>query len=349
MAQNKEKIFFQSAGYLQLNSLLHQGKHSKIFILVDENTKLHCLPVFLEHFKHDFQLLEIPSGEEFKNIESTQFLWQKLTDFGADRKSLLINLGGGVVTDIGGFVALTFKRGLKFVNVPTTLLGMVDAAIGGKTGIDFNGLKNQIGIISLPEMVLIDSVYLKTLPKREFISGMAEVYKYGLIADEDLWSQLANSDLNAIDDSFIQKSAEIKDQIVTEDVNENGLRKILNFGHTLGHAIETHFLNKAENQRLLHGEAVAIGMIMASHLSHQILGLSKEKLDKITSVLLKGFPKIELDESDIQSALTLLKHDKKNYNHQINFVLIKDIGQAVYDCQVTENQIHNAISYYLKQ
>lgn len=347
MLQHQISIFFGQEAYTELHSFLTQVTHSKVFVLVDENTQQHCLPLFKSHFQQDFEVMQISSGENFKNIDSTQQLWQELTDKGADRKSILINLGGGVITDIGGFVALTFKRGIKFINIPTTLLGMVDAAIGGKTGIDFNGLKNQIGIISQPEMVLIDVEYLKTLPKREMISGMAEVYKYGLIADEQLWDSLINMNPWEVDEKVIKRAAEIKKQVVSEDVNETGLRKTLNFGHTLGHAIETHFMSKPLDKQLLHGEAVAVGMIMAAHLSYQTQGFPEKGLDEITKVLISNYQKIELSDLDIESVFELLKHDKKNLNGKINFVLLKDIGKSVWDCQVSDEQVFKSIEYYL--
>ena len=343
-----ETIFYDLESYNQLQSYLIQIKPSTVFVLVDENTHKHCLPILKNHLQYDIQTIEIPAGESFKNIETVQKIWQNLTDLGADRKSLLINLGGGVLTDMGGFVALTFKRGMKFINIPTTLLGMVDAAIGGKTGIDFNDLKNQIGIIAPPEMVLIDPTYLQTLSARELISGMAEVFKYGLIADENLWKKLMDFDGNHIDPEIIYTSAEIKKNVVAQDPFEDGLRKSLNFGHTLGHAIETYFMTKSNSQRLLHGEAIAIGMIMAVHLSYQTQGFASAKMDEIKSVLLKFYTPIQLEENDIRDILNLLKHDKKNFKNQINFVLLESISDVIWDCQVSEIQIRNAIAYYLK-
>ena len=343
-----ESIFYNQESYQKLQNYIELSNPSSVFVLVDEHTRVHCLPILKNHFQHNFQLLEIPAGESFKNIETVQKLWQKLTDLGADRKSLLINLGGGVLTDMGGFVALTFKRGMSFINIPTTLLGMVDAAIGGKTGIDFNDLKNQIGIIAPPEMVLIDPEYLKTLSSREFMSGMAEVFKYGLIADETLWNKLIQFDGNHLDPHFIFTAAEIKKNIVIQDPFENGIRKSLNFGHTLGHAIETYFMSKASDTRLLHGEAIAVGMVMAAHLSHQTLDLPLLKTAEIKRILQKFYKPIFLNTNDILHILELLKHDKKNFKDQINFVLLRNIGDVLWDCQVTEFQIRKAIAYYLE-
>lgn len=329
----------------ELHQFLSQQTHSEVFILVDQNTKIHCLPLFAQHFKPDYIVLEIAAGEHHKNIETTQFLWQQLTELGADRHSVLINLGGGVITDIGGFVALTFKRGMRFINIPTTLLGMVDAAIGGKTGIDFNGLKNQIGIIAQPDMILIIPEFLSTLPNRELHSGLAEIYKYALIDDEDFWTQIAeNKSVNL--EFMIQKSIEVKEKVVSEDPQEKGLRKILNFGHTLGHAIETHFLTKSKEKQLLHGEAVAVGMIMASHLSYQKLVFDVKKLYQISSFLNNKFTKTPLNQTDIDAIFDNLKHDKKNKNGVLQFVLLEEIGKAKWDVQVTDDEILKAIMYY---
>ena len=239
---------------------LHVGKnnYSRIFLLVDENTRAHCLPIFEKKYKHRIDaILEIPSGEENKNINTCQKVWQALSNNNGDRKSLLINLGGGVLTDLGGFVASTFKRGIDFINIPTTLLSMVDASIGGKTGIDLGPLKNQIGVINQPQMVLIFPEFLKTVEERQIKSGYAEMLKHGLIKDLEYWSQLKETPDYTVP-HFIQKSIALKNEVVMQDPTEQGLRKILNFGHTLGHAIESYFLEDPSKKTLLHGEAIAI-------------------------------------------------------------------------------------------
>lgn len=336
-------------GWKSIEDLHHffsQHTHSKIFILVDQNTKLHCLPLFDQYFEKEYAVIEIPAGEHFKNIDTIQFLWQQLTEQGADRQSVLINLGGGVITDIGGFTALTFKRGMYFINIPTTLLGMVDAAIGGKTGIDFNGLKNQIGIIAQPTFILLIPEFLATLPQRELNSGMAEVYKYALIDDKDFFYQIFNDDDNNFE-MLIQKSVGIKDKIVSKDPFEKGLRKILNFGHTLGHAIESHFLTKPTDKQLLHGEAIAFGMIIAAHLSYQKTGLKKNELLDISHFLFKKYQSISLSNEDITAIFEYLKHDKKNKNGVFHFVLLEEIGKAKWDIQVSNDEILKSIKYYL--
>ncbi|VAW25421.1 3-dehydroquinate synthase, partial [hydrothermal vent metagenome] len=243
---NNYYVNFQSDAYLKLNEFISTYKPSTLFILVDENTNSHCLPILLQEIATPItiEIIEIESGEENKNLETCTGVWNALTELGADRKSLILNLGGGVITDLGGFVASTFKRGIAFINIPTTLLSMVDASVGGKTGVDLGVLKNQIGLFSDPEMVLIDSRYLETLPKRELRSGLAEIIKYGLTYDTKVWNNINEFKELNINElvPLIYRSIEIKNEITTKDPREAGLRKVLNFGHTLGHAIESYFL-----------------------------------------------------------------------------------------------------------
>ena len=272
-------------------------------------------------------------------------VWGELSSLGADRKSILINLGGGVLTDLGGFVASTFKRGIDFINIPTTLLSMVDASIGGKTGVDFGSLKNQIGVINQPQMVLIFPEFLKTLERRQVTSGFAEMLKHGLIKDQAYWESLKTS-LNYTHADCIQKSIAIKNDVVMEDPTEQGLRKILNYGHTLGHAIESYFLKNPEKQTLLHGEAIAIGMILEGYLSHELKGLSKLSLDDIKTTFLNHFEKIDFSEEDIKIIVDLLQHDKKNTHGNVNFVLLQDIGSTVLDVKVPTDLFEKAFAYY---
>ena len=243
--------------------------------------------------KGKFEIIEIEDGEINKNFETCSGVWNALSELGADRKSLLINLGGGVVTDLGGFVASTFKRGIRYINVPTTLLSMVDASVGGKTGVDLGNLKNQIGVINQPEMVLIISSFLKTLPKDEMRSGLAEILKHGLISSEEYWNKAnALSELTLEDlDDLIEESVEIKKEVVTQDPFEKNIRKTLNYGHTLGHAIESYCLTSKSREKLLHGEAVAIGMILATYISKELEGFPENKLQDITHKILDIFGK----------------------------------------------------------
>lgn len=284
-----DSVFYGQDGYSRLNDLLEEEKPSKVFILVDRNTHELCLFRFLQKIKVEFQteVIEIEAGEEFKHLQTCEGVWNALSELEADRKSLLINLGGGVVTDLGGFVASTFKRGIKFINIPTTLLSMVDASVGGKTGVDLGNLKNQIGVINQPEMVLIDSTYLETLSALEMRSGLAEILKHGLIADEMYWEKVSRlSELNLSDlDDIIRKSVEIKGAIVEKDPFEQNIRKTLNYGHTLGHAIESYCLTHSQKKKLLHGEAIAAGMILETYLSVKLQGFPENKLQQVTEII----------------------------------------------------------------
>lgn len=329
-----------------LNQHVANRKYSKIFLLVDENTKKHCLPIFKTFFDGPIgSVLEIESGEENKHIQTCLQLWEDLSNLDGDRKSLLINLGGGVLTDMGGFVASTFKRGIDFINVPTTLLSMVDASIGGKTGVDLGSLKNQIGVINQPQMVLIFPEFLKTLDPRQTKSGYAEMLKHGLIQDKAYWKDLTEKN-NFTDPSCIQRSIAIKNEVVLQDPTEQGLRKILNFGHTLGHAIESYCLENQDKKTLLHGEAIAVGMILEGYLSHELRGLSKLSLDEIKKGFLKYFEKVDFTEDDIDTILQLLKYDKKNSHGNVNFVLLQAIGEAVTDIKIPEELFQKAFAYY---
>lgn len=333
-----------------LDSNIQLLKPSKIFVIVDENTEVHCLPYFSKKFKSisQFTVLLINSGENNKNIATCLVTWEKLSNMGADRGSLIINLGGGVVTDLGGFAASTFKRGIPFINIPTSLLAMVDASIGGKTGVDLGHIKNQIGIVQLPELVLIETSFLDTLPHTQLLSGMAEMIKHGIIQGESCWKEIKSMDPNNKQEfeKLIWESIQIKNGIVLEDPLEKGKRKILNFGHTLGHAIESHFLDDKKKTPLLHGEAIAIGMILAAYISSEILDLETEKLSDISQHILSLFPKQSFTENDIEHIQNLTIYDKKNRNGKVLFVLMKDFGKFFIDCTVDKHLIINAFDYY---
>ena len=341
-------IYFNESGYEILNQHLKKERYSKIFLLTDENTHRDCLPVFLASLETNLEveIIEMEVGELHKTIDTCIQVWHALSELGADRRSLMINLGGGVVTDLGGFVASTFKRGIDFIHVPTSLLAMVDASVGGKTGVDLGNLKNQIGVINQPKMILVMSGFLTTLEKRQLSSGFAEMFKHGLISSERYWSDLKDVKLHDSLDPYIYRSVLIKNKIVLEDPTEKNLRKILNFGHTLGHAIESHFLQKDESEALLHGEAIAIGMIMEGYLSHRLTGLGSHQLEDLKNTLLERFRKVEITEEDKHAIISLLKFDKKNSHGFINFVLLKRIGEAVIDQQVPEDLFLEAFTYY---
>ena len=340
-------VYFKQEGYNELNELIQRKKYSSIFLLVDENSLEHCYPKFFPLLKVDdkIEIIEIKSGEIHKNIDTCLNVWNELTKRNADRKSLLISLGGGVITDLGGFVASTYKRGIDFVNIPTTLLSMVDASIGGKTGVDLGVVKNQIGMFVNPELVIVDSLYLTTLDEREKRSGMAEVMKYGLIYDHKVLHKLKNiNDLNIND--LIHRSIEVKNEIVLQDPKENSMRKILNFGHTLGHAIESYFLESEEKDNLTHGEAIAIGMVCESYLSNKLLQFPKEKVTEVKNIVKNIYKKVTIETNDYQYIVNLLKHDKKNTAGQVNFVLLNDYEQYQLDCNVSEKLIIESIEFY---
>lgn len=341
-----EKVYFGNEAFTVLEGLIRKGKYSAVFVLTDTNTSRDCLPVLRGRIPST-PLTEItmPAGEIHKHIGTCSVLWQKLVELGADRHSLLLNLGGGVVTDLGGFVAATFKRGIDFVQIPTSLLAMVDAAIGGKTGVDLGPLKNQVGVIEAARAVCILPEFLNTLSERQLVNGSAEMYKHGLIASRSHWEGLKQFPLpTGIE--WIQESARIKMKIVASDPSERGLRKILNFGHTLGHAVETHFLLKNSESAWLHGEAIACGMILEAFLSSRVLGLPERELDDITKTLLNRFPRIDIETTDKQSIIDFLTHDKKNINGQVRFVLLEHMAIPRWDCQVSLDQLHEAFSYY---
>ncbi|WP_010227677.1 3-dehydroquinate synthase [Gillisia marina] len=345
-------IFYAENGYSELSDYLKYSNPSLIFVLVDSNTHDNCLNIFLQQLETEItiEVIEMEAGEEHKNIETCSGIWETLSELGADRKSIMLNLGGGVVTDLGGFVASTFKRGIPYINIPTSLLAMVDASVGGKCGVDLGNLKNQIGVINQPEMVLIDSNYLTTLPANEMRSGLAEILKHGLIASEEYWDKATNLEALSLEDldSLIIESIEIKSKIVKQDPTEENIRKTLNYGHTLGHAIESYFLTNPNKTTLLHGEAIAAGMIMATYLSNELCGFPKNKLNTVTQKINEFFPKINLLEEDYEIVINLLKFDKKNSHGNINFVLLKNFGESELDVIVPNNKLIEAMNYYLK-
>jgi 3-dehydroquinate synthase len=339
---NGYSVIFNNEGYYELNKIISENNYSTLFIIVDSITNDVCLPKLLPLIETEsrIEIIEFEAGEINKNIETCIQIWNVLTELGADRKSLIINLGGGVVSDLGGFVASTFKRGIDFITIPTTLLAMVDAAIGGKTGIDLGNLKNQIGVINNPQLVVIDSDYLETLPQIEMRSGLAEILKHGLIFNKLYWKQFL--DLSKLDfndfDTIIYDSIKIKNEIVTNDPKEKGIRKALNFGHTLGHAIESYFLEHNSKNNLLHGEAIAIGMILESYISMTKNLISKAEYLEVKTTIKSIFEEVNFDKNDIISIVDLLIHDKKNENGKIKFVLLNGIGDFIIDQEV-ENEI----------
>ena len=340
------EVIFGVTCWETLNSWVNTHHYSTIFVLTDTNTKVHCLPNFRRNATFEYAELQMPAGEEHKHITTCVSLWESLSDLGADRKSLLINLGGGVVTDLGGFVACTFKRGIDFINIPTSLLAMVDASVGGKTGIDLGPLKNQVGIIEEPKMVLVDTDFLGTLPENEYRSGYAEMLKHGLIHEPTYFETLSSFlDRDAIL-PHIHHSVSVKANVVSEDPYEHGLRKILNFGHTLGHAIESHFLLSPNKKRLLHGEAIAIGMVLEGFLSAKLTGLPLVDAKRIKSVFGEIYPAVSFDTETIAAVISLLTHDKKNENGNVLFVLLEEIGKPTWNQSVSDELILKSFDFY---
>lgn len=331
-----------------LHQFLEGKYYSKIFVIVDTLTRKHCYPL-VKPLLPSHQVIGVKNGEENKNLNSCTEIWADMTRANADRHALVINLGGGVIGDMGGFCASVYKRGVDFIQIPTTLLSQVDASVGGKLGIDFEGLKNHLGVFTLPKTVLIDPVFLQTLSERELRSGFAEIIKHCLIADAEMWKKIIQHNLNEQPlEKLIEHSVSIKDKVVTEDPTEKGLRKILNFGHTLGHAVETHFLAKSKNKKLLHGEAIAVGMIMESYLSYKKEMLTLSELENIAKYIISVYGKVLIAEPDIQPVLLLTRQDKKNKGKQINFSLIDQIGSCQFDIRVTDKEMKAAIEYYRK-
>lgn len=337
--------FLTPATRTQLADFLQNRAFSKVVVLADENTLRLCYPLLRPQLPpHD--LIEIKSGEEHKNLQTCAEIWQKMTELQLDRWAVLVNLGGGVIGDMGGFCASVFKRGIPFVNVPTTLLAQVDASVGGKTGIDFNGFKNQLGLFREPREVFIYPEFLQTLPPRELKSGYAEVVKHWFIADETMFLQQRHIGLFTENwTEIIQHSIQIKERIVAADPLEAGLRKVLNFGHTIGHAIESFFLENPE-QKLLHGEAVAVGMICESYISVKQKLLQQEELDRIETFILSIYEKVKLKPEDISKIAQLTLQDKKNSSGSINCTLLNGIGKAVYDKPVSVTEIEESLRYY---
>ena len=349
--RNKINITLGEEGLINLPEQLLENDYSGLFVLVDINTKTHCLPSFISQTGLDqVKILVMEAGEQNKNLQTCKKLWEKLSDMGADRNSALINLGGGVVTDLGGFVSCTFKRGIDFYNIPTTLLSMVDASVGGKTGIDLGSLKNQIGIIKEPKQVIIDFKWLSSLPQKEIRSGFAEMLKHGLIAKASYWEKLkklATLDISSLS-LYIEPSIIIKNTIVSKDPNEKHLRKILNFGHTLGHAIESYFLAHPKKEQLLHGEAIAIGMVLEGFLGVHCCGFPEGDAHDIKKTFTQYFPQVILNKEDREGILKVLRHDKKNKGGKINFVLLKSIGNPQIDVEVPQELLDQAFDFYSK-
>ncbi|WP_299233131.1 3-dehydroquinate synthase [uncultured Bacteroides sp.] len=348
---SKQKIIICNNLKNDLEEAILSHKYDKLFILTDNHTFCQCLPV-IQEIDQVKNATHITIGVEDvnKTLETLAYVWLKLSNGGATRHSLIINLGGGMVTDLGGFAAATFKRGIQFINIPTTLLSMVDAAVGGKTGINFNGLKNEIGAFAPASEVIIDSVFLKTSDYENIISGYAEMLKHGLISTEDNWKELIKFDFDKDIDykslqELIGKSVEIKENIVEQDPNEKGIRKALNLGHTIGHAFES-FALKTEHP-VLHGYAVAWGLVCELYLSHVKLNFPKEKLRQTVTFIKEHYGKLNFSCKDYDTLYEFMTHDKKNESSgSINFTLLSNIGEIKINQTVSKEDIFESLDFY---
>ncbi len=331
----------------KIEALLHKSfLTSNVYLLVDSNTLEHCLPIIDQanlELLNEAEVLEVDPGESEKNLDVSAQLWAALLESNVGRDAVIINLGGGMITDLGGFVASCYKRGITFINVPTSLLAMVDASVGSKTGIDFLGVKNAIGLFSNPEGVFIHPTFLKTLPQRELRSGFAEMLKHGLVYDVLHWKALKLINFNEDVDwnTHIGDSVKIKNTIVTADPLEKGERKKLNFGHTIGHAIESYAL--AEDFDLLHGEAVALGMYAEAYISFKKNFLSNEEWIEISTILMLNYAQVQMPEYQLIPILDFLKNDKKNLDNKPMFTLLSAIGESLVNQEVEEDLIQEAI------
>jgi 3-dehydroquinate synthase len=322
---------------------------SRVFVLVDSITEQYCLYRILEELPESSIIINIEPGESRKNIDTCQFIWQSLLNNGADRQALVLNLGGGVIGDMGGFCASTYMRGIRFIQMPTTLLSQVDSSVGSKLGIDFQNVKNIIGVFQDPQSVIINTSFLKSLPYKQLLSGYAEVLKHALIQDKEMWDELkGKTDLTQLDyGDLIYRNVSLKNKVVVADPREKGLRKILNFGHTIGHAIETLLLETED--RLLHGEAIAIGMICEAYLSYLKGYLSSSEVDEIKNTFITLYGNKHKSLPELKDLTSIMLLDKKNRDGKIMFSLLNKIGEGNFDQELTLDQVNESLMYYSRK
>ena len=331
-----------------LTAAINDCQPDKLFILADTTTKQLCLPI-VEGFSRlaGARRIVIGATDTHKTLESLAHVWEELSRLGATRHTLLINIGGGMVTDLGGFAASTFKRGIQYINIPTTLLSMVDASVGGKTGINFNGLKNEIGVFNNAASVILDTQFLRTLDGENILSGYAEMLKHGLINNEQMWAELMNYDIEQPDFGelrrMVAESVAVKQRIVTEDPTEKGIRKALNLGHTVGHAFESFALHR---KPVLHGYAVAWGIICELYLSCAKTGFPTDKMHQTVTFIKEHYGKMQITCDDYPTLLELMTHDKKNVGTTINFTLLGGLGDIRINQSATQEEIYEALDFY---
>lgn len=339
-----QKVIISEDLQLSLIQAIAEVEHDRLFVLTDETTHSLCLPVVANFdCMKQARSITIPAGDTNKTLESLAHVWSELQQGGATRHSLMVNLGGGMVTDLGGFAASTFKRGIPYINIPTTLLAMVDASVGGKTGINFGGLKNEVGVFNNARSVILDTVFLKTMDEENILSGYSEMLKHGLISDEARWAELLNYELEAINSKLIGDSVAVKQRIVLEDPTEKGIRKALNLGHTAGHAFESLAL---ERKPVLHGYAVAWGMVVELYLSCIKTGFPTDKMRQTVAFIIEHYGRMAITCNDYPRLLELMHHDKKNVGNTINFTLLGGIGDILINQTATEDEIKEALDFY---
>ena len=344
----KQKVIISEQLEQVLRKETGECKADRIFILNDKTTHQFCLPVIKDYdYLQGAEVITIEAGDTNKTLDSVVHVWSELQRLGATRHSLLINLGGGMVTDLGAFAASTFKRGISIINIPTTLLSMVDASVGGKTGFNFGGLKNEIGVFRNADCVILDTVFLKTMDEENILSGYAEMLKHGLISTEAHWAELMNFDiehpnLKELGD-LVAKSVQVKERIVTEDPTEKGIRKALNLGHTVGHAFESLALQR---KPVLHGYAVAWGLVCELYLSVAKTGFPVEKMRQMTRFIFEHYGRMPITCDDYPTLLELMTHDKKNIGTSINFTLMGGIGDIRINQTATKEEIEEALDFY---
>ena len=344
----KQRIIISKQLQTELTEAIAECEHDRIFVLVDETTNKLCWSLVKDYLcLKDAQTIVIGATDRRKNLDTLVHVWESLQQGKATRHSLLINLGGGMVTDLGGFAASTYKRGINFINVPTTLLAMVDASVGGKTGINFGGLKNEIGVFNDAEFVLLDTNWLRTLDEENIRSGYAEMLKHGLIADETMWAELINFNLAQPDlrqlASMLDKSVRIKERIVDEDPHEKGIRKALNLGHTFGHAFESWAMKR---QPVLHGYAVAFGLIAELYLATTQTDFPTERMRQTVNFIRAYYGSLPITCNDYPELIELMHHDKKNRGNEINVTLLGGIGDIRIDQTITEEDIKEALDFF---
>lgn len=339
-----DNVTFSADPANDLKQYLGLKRYSKVAVLTDDHTTVHCYPL-VQQVLPAHERIEVRSGEEYKNLTTCEKIWERMTATQMDRHSVLIVIGGGVLGDMGGFCAATYKRGIDFILLPTTLLSQVDASIGGKLGIDFQHFKNHIGVFQTPALTILHSGFLKTLPEAEKRSGFAEVIKHALIADAPVWKQIQKRPLSEQPwEMLLEHSVNIKLNVVRTDPYEKGLRKTLNAGHTIGHAVETFLLQK--EKKILHGEAVAVGLVCEAYLSKEKGMLKESDFQGILTYILKVFGKVHLTADDEDGIAKLTMQDKKNRENKILCVLLEGIGNAKWDCEISPEEVKRALAFY---